>query len=300
MPYVLGETSAEAERVLENREFRIRVAGTEASADYPEGTVCRQSPVSGAAHDKNGYVDVWLSSGPPQETVLMPDLTGKKLDEASLLLSEIGMYIESVEYEPNDAEPGTIIWQSVPNGSEILPGEETIDVRISGVSGETMLPMPALSDYDSLEEIAAVLAAYGISDYCFRFAEDYRDSNVNTVAVQSSNVLAAAQNPNAGIPVLPGSVHVDVYLGEQIKKSTFAHMSTDVLADAADSTFTVVLISNIGPSENGGSRFVVYEQILGAGLHSLSFDAGFIADGLFDCIIYMNGTEIKRMPVRFE
>lgn len=98
----------------------------------------------------------------------MPDLTGKKLDEASLLLSEIGMYIESVEYEPNDAEPGTIIWQSVPNGSEILPGEETIDVRISGVSGETMLPMPELSDYDSLEEIAAVLAAYGISDYCFR------------------------------------------------------------------------------------------------------------------------------------
>lgn len=89
----------------------------------------------------------------------MPDLTGKKLDEASLLLSEIGMYIESVEYEPNDAEPGTIIWQSVPNGSEILPGEETIDVRISGVSGETMLPMPELSDYDSLEEIAAVLAA---------------------------------------------------------------------------------------------------------------------------------------------
>lgn len=79
------------------------------------------------------------------------------------------MYIESVEYEPNDAEPGTIIWQSVPSGSEILPGEETIDVRISGVSGETMLPMPALSDYDSLEEIAAVLAAYGISDYCFRF-----------------------------------------------------------------------------------------------------------------------------------
>lgn len=163
-----------------------------------------------------------------------------------------------------------------------------------------MLPMPELSDYDSLEEIAAVLAAYGISDYCFRFAEDYRNSNINTVAVQSSNVLAAAQNPNAGIPVLPGSVHVDVYLGEQIKKSTFAHMSTDVLADAADSTFTVVLISNIGPSENGGSRFVVYEQILGAGLHSLSFDAGFIADGLFDCIIYMNGTEIKRMPVRFE
>ena len=149
VPYVLGETSAEAERVLENREFRIRVAGTEASADYPEGTVCRQSPVSGAAHDKNGYVDVWLSSGPPQETVPMPDLTGKKLDEASLLLSEIGMYIESVEYEPNDAEPGTIIWQSVPNGSEILPGEETIDVRISGVSGETMLPMPELSDYDS-------------------------------------------------------------------------------------------------------------------------------------------------------
>ena len=80
-----------------------------------------------------------------------------------------------------------------------------------------MLPMPELSDYDSLEEIAAVLTAYGISDYCFRFAEDYRDSNVNTVAVQSSNVLAAAQNPNAGIPVLPGSVHVDVYLGEQIK-----------------------------------------------------------------------------------
>lgn len=52
VPDVLGGTSAEAERVLENREFRIRVAGTEASADYPQGTVCRQSPVSGAAHDK--------------------------------------------------------------------------------------------------------------------------------------------------------------------------------------------------------------------------------------------------------
>ena len=45
VPDVLGETSAEAERMLENREFRIRVAGTEASADYPQGTVCRQSPV---------------------------------------------------------------------------------------------------------------------------------------------------------------------------------------------------------------------------------------------------------------
>lgn len=102
-----------------------------------------------------------------------------------------------------------------------------------------------------------------------------------------------------GSPFYPGRFML-MFISESNKKSTFAHMSTDVLADADDSTLTVVLISNIGPSENGGSRFVVYEQILGAGLHSLSFDAGFIAEGLFDCIIYMNGTEIKHMPVRFE
>lgn len=300
VPDVIGETQAEAETLLENREFKIRIAGTEASSDYPKGTVCRQSPVSGASHEKNGYVDVWLSSGPPQETLSMPDLTGQRLDEASLLLGEMGMYIESVEYEPSETEPGTIIWQSVPSGSEILPGEETIDVRISGISGETMLPMPNLLNCDSLEEIAAMLAAYGITDYYFRFAEDYRNSGINIVSTQSSGALVAAQSPNAGIPVLPGAAHVDIYLGEQVKKTAFAHMTTEVLADAADSTFSVVLLSNVGAVENGGSKFVVYEQILGAGLHSLDFEAGFFADGLFECIIYMNGTEIKRLPVEFE
>lgn len=283
VPDLLDKTSEQASEVLHNRELEIRIAGTMSDPEYEEGHVCKQSPDAGTSCKKGTVVDVWLSSGAP--TLSMRNLVGMTLEEAEKALGEVDLTIDSISYEAGDAPDGTIIWQSIPEGTEIFPGEETVSVIISGYQGVTLVPMPNLTRVTTLGGIDQILDVYGVVTRKFRFT-DTKGS--------SSGALVAAQTPNAGLPFLPAETVVEIWLYKDSAMTTRAEVGFDLIVDQDGLAVEVVVDSPYGD-------FVLYENVL---THSdtpkhIEFIAGYFEEGEQTLIVYANGREAMRFTAVF-
>jgi serine/threonine-protein kinase len=98
-----------------------------------ENRVISTDPAPDTTVYKGDTVTIIVSRGP--DAIPMPDLVGKKEDEALAILSPYGLRIGTVTSEPSDNPKDTIIRQSVPAGD---PVEENaaIDIVISEGSGD--------------------------------------------------------------------------------------------------------------------------------------------------------------------
>ncbi len=101
----------------------------ESSKTVAEGRVVRTSPSSGEKAMPNSVITVYISSG--EKVVSVPKITGKTLDEANNILSNVGLGIGTVAYEPSGKREGTIIQQTPTAKSKVGAGAY-IDVVISG------------------------------------------------------------------------------------------------------------------------------------------------------------------------
>ncbi|MBQ1685689.1 MAG: protein kinase [Clostridia bacterium] len=286
VPDLLDRTLEEATTLLKNREFEIRVAGTISDPDYPSGNVCRQSPESGTAYEKGATVDVWLSSGAP--SVNMTDLVGMTLEEAAEKLAAVSIGIDSISYESSDAAEGTIIWQSIPEGTEIVPGEETVSVIISGWRGVTLVPMPDLSSVATLGGVNQILDVYGAVNRRFSFGLGYKGSS------NASGRLVEDQYPSAGLPFLPASTRVEIYLNPDLALEATAEISFDLPAEDDDRAVDVVLLSEYG-------EFTLYENTLPPSETAthIRFIAGYLQEGEYEIVVLSGGAEILRLTAVF-
>jgi serine/threonine-protein kinase len=122
VPKVVGETVEDAQRILENLGFEVKVT-RETNDDQEEGRVFDQDPKFGERVDEGSTVTLKVSAG--AEAVPVPDVTGSQLDQARLLLTAQGftVLVEEVEDEEVpigevvDQEPGAN--QEAPRGSEV-------------------------------------------------------------------------------------------------------------------------------------------------------------------------------------
>ena len=286
VPDVLSRTLEEATQMLSNRELSISVAGTISDSEYPEGTVCKQSPSSGTALDKGSTVSVWLSSG--GTTVAMDGLVGLTLDEAVARLDAMRIAVDSISYDASEAEDGTVIWQSIPEGTEVVPGEETVSLIISGYQGRTLVPMPNLTRVTTIGGINQILDVYGVSDRRFRFGTGTKGGGVPT------NGLVESQTPSAGLPFLPSETRVEIYLYPEYARGAAADVAFDILVDDEKAGVEVTLVSEYG-------EFLLYETLLEKSEQpvSVSFRAGYLQEGDYTLIVYMNGSEAMRLNAEF-
>lgn len=285
VPDLLDRTLEEAATLLKNREFEIRVVGTIASPDYSSGNVCKQSPASGTAYEKGATVDVWLSSGAP--SVNMTDLVGLTLEEAAEKLAAVSIGIDSISYESSEAEEGTIIWQSIPEGTEVVPGEETVSVIISGWRGVTLVPMPDLTTVATLGGVNQILDVYGAVNRRFSFGLGSKGSS-------ESDRLVEDQSPSAGLPFLPASTRVEIYLNPDLALEATAEISFDLPAEDDDRAVDVVLLSEYG-------EFTLYENTLPPSETAthIRFIAGYLQEGEYEIVVLSGGAEILRLTAEF-
>ncbi len=133
VPELYGKTLEQAEQLLNGKGFKLVIGGYAYSDEYTADTICKQEPVPGNSGETGDDVTVVISRG--SETVVMMDLTGLTLDEAKRRLAEYNITVRSITYVLSDAEPDTIVRQSIIAGSEVMRGDE-IDVEICSVSSE--------------------------------------------------------------------------------------------------------------------------------------------------------------------
>ena len=123
-----GMTLETAVRLLEGKNLKADVQ-EESSEDVPSGTIIRYEPEDKVA--LGSTVTLYVSTGPEEEFVSVPNLYGKTDAEASVLLSAAGLVAGEISKEYDSTiSAGHVISQGIEAGTQVAPGE-TVDYTVS-------------------------------------------------------------------------------------------------------------------------------------------------------------------------
>ena len=123
-----GMTLETAVRLLEGKNLKADVR-EEASEEVASGTIIRYEPEETVA--LGSTVTFYVSTGPEEEFVPVPNLYGKTDAEAAALLSAAGLVTGEVSKEYDSMiSAGHVISQGVEAGTQVAPGD-TVDYTLS-------------------------------------------------------------------------------------------------------------------------------------------------------------------------
>jgi eukaryotic-like serine/threonine-protein kinase len=101
VPDLVGLDRAGAESRLQAEQLELGRVSEQYSDGVEAGKIIRHTPGQGEFADFGDKVDVVVSAGP--EPVVVPDVTGKTLDEAREILEEAGFEVRAVNLVPGSS-----------------------------------------------------------------------------------------------------------------------------------------------------------------------------------------------------
>ena len=138
MPDLVNKEYRDAFLTLQKLKLEVR-EDLVISDTVTEGYVISTSPAAGEELRPGDTVFLTVSSGPQIKYVSMPDLYGKTAQAAAAQLEALNLTVGSISEVEDDAERGTVIFQSTAPGTSI-PEHSKINLNIS--SGPTETPPP--------------------------------------------------------------------------------------------------------------------------------------------------------------
>ncbi|MFH1336781.1 MAG: PASTA domain-containing protein, partial [Candidatus Zixiibacteriota bacterium] len=131
VPQLKGISVRQAELLLGQASLQLGEVSWVPSDSFPRDVVIENIPSSGLSVPPGTSVNIVASLGVVPDTVMMPDLVGKNIEESRRILQEIGLQIGKKKSKTNDDFlPGTVLDQSIMPGDKILRGTE-IDLVVS-------------------------------------------------------------------------------------------------------------------------------------------------------------------------
>jgi len=129
LPDITEHPFEEAQKILEDRSFKIIQDREKSDSNYPRGTVIFQNPAPYARVKKGRRIYVTVSAG--EKSVQVPQIVGASERDAAFILSHAGLVLGKVAFQFNDYYPrGVVCDQSVPKDGEV--GANTIvDITVS-------------------------------------------------------------------------------------------------------------------------------------------------------------------------
>lgn len=156
-----GMTLDEATNAAEEKGLQIEMMGTAYSEDKPEGVILSQTPLAGTQIKSGRIVQVVLNEAP--EAQLLPDVTGKTLEEAKVILENAGLTLGRVD-EAQDATEKGLVFRQVPAANSAYESGQVVDLLVSLGPEQTIVPMPDLvgkSQADAIALLKSVGLNYG-------------------------------------------------------------------------------------------------------------------------------------------
>lgn len=139
VPDVTGKQMEIAQTMLTDKHLSVSIKEVD-SSDVPVGEVITQTPIGGSVVKANRTIYLTVSLGNHGDTVLVPDLRGLTLDEATRKLKEIGLSVGTVTYADADRDDGKIL-QQTPSSPDKVAQNTTIDVVVSRVKVKEAAPV---------------------------------------------------------------------------------------------------------------------------------------------------------------
>lgn len=120
----------DAETLIKKQGLDLRIIKEE-NETVTANCIIKTDPPARSMVEKGTVVTCYVSLGSAEQELLMPDLVGKTIEEALKLASENGVVL-SISYDNgSEAEPGTVISQSLEPDTPV-EAERKVDVVISG------------------------------------------------------------------------------------------------------------------------------------------------------------------------
>ncbi|MCR5162317.1 MAG: protein kinase [Lachnospiraceae bacterium] len=146
VPDVSGSSREEAEKALKSLGLTVQVDNTRYSNTVNEGYVITTNPGAGSPVASGDMVTIYISQGPDSSTVKMPKLVDHYVDDASVALNNLGLYVYTIEVYSDTVEKGIVISQDVPADSVVQTGT-TVTITVS--AGPEVLPDAEILDTES-------------------------------------------------------------------------------------------------------------------------------------------------------
>lgn len=160
VPDLRGMTLTEIygdEEIME--KFKVVQGSVEYSDQYDKDQVMEQSPKAGKEVEEGATITVTISGG--QEAVRMIDVKKMTYEDAVKALQEIGLNVDSPDYEfSDDIDEDCVISYSPSKGSEVYPGDKVHLVVSKGPESKKVI-VPSVTG-QSIEKARQMLEDLGL------------------------------------------------------------------------------------------------------------------------------------------
>lgn len=256
VPDIRGLSESDAQAALKAVKLGYRYLGEESSSDYAAGLVMSQNEEPGSKVKENSTIGYKLSTG-PADSLTVPDLKGKKEEEAESALDSMGLTVsvDNTRYS-DEIEEGRVITTNPGAGSAvhsgdtvtlyISQGQDTLSVKIPNVTGKYK------------DDAVTMLTNYGLYVYVTTQPSDTVEKG-----------LVISQDLAAGSSVQTGSsITITVSGGPDgpddivINPGSGSQMSETAEANAAQASSKWICNAQLDAPENfsGGNVRITLEQ----------------------------------------
>lgn len=158
VPSVVGKDENAAKSAITAAGLTVGTVSETASDSVASGLVISQSPAADTETEKNGKVNIVLSSGPNKKKVT--DVIGHESSRAQSELAADGFKVEVKETYSDDMRAGLVVSTSPDRGSYVQPGS-TVTITVS--KGRQQVTIPSVSVGMTYEEAVEALEDVGFS-----------------------------------------------------------------------------------------------------------------------------------------
>lgn len=188
-PEFTGKTFAQAQALALESGIEIVLAGEEVNNLYEPGLIVRQDPEAGTKIAEGDSVNVTISAEKKEE-VVVPELTGKKVEEASKLIADAKLE-ESVEYKFDEKVEENIVIDQTPRAGDRVEAGQTVKITVSMGKEENNIELPTVLG-KSEQEARNILKNFDLKVF-------YREDR------NQSEGIVLSQNPSPGQKMSTGS-----------------------------------------------------------------------------------------------
>jgi len=136
-----------AEEILESFNLNLVVTEEIYDSEIPSGFIIEQTPDSGKNADAGSDVEVIISKGREITYILIPNLIGLSLDEATEILEDLRLTSKEISYAYSSTFKEDLIMGQKPTYNEKINPQGTVDIIISKGSQTVIIPNIIGLDY---------------------------------------------------------------------------------------------------------------------------------------------------------
>jgi serine/threonine-protein kinase len=131
VPNLVGSSLRAAKLTLEQRNFTLGNTTMTRTATGDPLTIQQQDPQPGSQEGADPIVNVLVSSGRVEESFVMPDVVGKRLDQVAARIRTEGFQLGKLTYRKSSGVDVGLIVQQQPQAGHRVLKSDPIDLEVS-------------------------------------------------------------------------------------------------------------------------------------------------------------------------